>query len=278
MIIDIHTHIFPRQVIQNRQRYVDSDPLFALLYSSPKAKLASAEDLIASMDSHGIDRSVILNIDWRNPQTCRETNDYILESVARYPGRITGFCMVKLDSPELAIQEIERCIGGGCKGIGEIRPDVSLFSYPLALKPVMDVIVKNNLILLTHSSEPVGHLYSGKGNITPESLYPFMQSFPDLKIVCSHWGGGLPFYYLMPEVKNTLQNVYFDSAASPFLYRPEIYNQVIKLVGPEKVLFGTDFPLLSPERLLKEIRSLDLSAEDKSRLLSENANYLLGSK
>jgi uncharacterized protein len=276
MIIDFHTHIFPPRVIQNRQRYIDSDPLFALLYSSPKAKLASAEDLIASMDSHGIDRSVILNIDWHDSQTCRETNDYILESVARYPGRLTGFCMVKLNEPESAIPEIERCAGEGCRGIGEIRPDVSLLSNPLALKPVIDIIIKSNLILLTHTSEPIGHLYSGKGNITPESLYPFIQSFPDLKIVCSHWGGGLPFYALMPEVKNTLQNVYFDSAASPFLYRPEIYSQVIKLVGTEKVLFGTDFPLLSQERLLKEIRSLDLSGEDKSQLLSENAKRLLG--
>jgi uncharacterized protein len=276
MIIDFHTHIFPPKIIQNRQRYIDSDPLFALLYSNPKAKLASAEDLISSMDGHGINRSVILNIDWQDSETCHETNDYIMESVVRYPSRLTGFCMVKLNFPEFAIPEIKRCIQGGCKGIGELRPEVSLLSNPSALKTIMNIIVESNLILLTHTSEPVGHLYSGKGNITPETLYPFIKTFPDLKMVCSHWGGGLPFYALMPEVKNTLKNVFFDSAASPFLYRPEIYHQVVTLVGLEKVIFGTDFPLLSPERLLKEVHASDLSGEERDRFLSQNAKILLG--
>ena len=51
----------------------------------------------------------------------------------------------------------------------------------------------------------------------------------------------------MPEVKKTLANVYFDSAASPFLYSPRIYTQAIETVGSEKLLFGSDYPLLSPQ-------------------------------
>jgi hypothetical protein len=107
-------------------------------------------------------------------------------------------------------------------------------------------------------------------------LYPFITSFPDLTIVCAHWGGGLPFYALMPEVKKAIGNVYFDSAASPFLYTPEVYQQVIKLVGADKVLFGSDYPLLTQKRLLNEIEALDMPEETKNLMLAGNALRLLG--
>jgi hypothetical protein len=146
------------------------------------------------------------------------------------------------------------------------------------MEPFIEVVTKHNLILLTHASEPVGHEYPGKGGITPDILYPLITSFPDLTIVCAHWGGGLPFYALMPEVKKAMSNVFFDTAASPFLYSPQIYNQVIQIVGADKILFGSDYPLLAPSRLLKEIKSLDLPSETEHLILSGNAQRLLGIK
>ena len=80
----------------------------------------------------------------------------------------------------------------------------------------------------------------------------------------------------MPEVKEAMRNVYFDTAASPFLYRPRIYNQVVQLVGADKVLFGSDYPLIPQSRFLKEINSLDLPQETKALILSGNAQKLLG--
>ena len=117
--------------------------------------------------------------------------------------------------------------------------------------------------MLTHASEPVGHQYSGKGEATPELLYTLITAFPELKLVCAHWGGGLPFYALMPEVKAALKNVYFDTAISPFLYTPQVYGQVAQLVGADKILFGSDYPLIPQRRFLKEINALDLSGRDK---------------
>ncbi len=280
MIIDFHTHVFSPQIKKNRSKYIDSDPCFAILYSNPKARLATADELIASMDKDGVDISVIVNYGWITHEMCVETNDYILESIARYPHRLIGFCSVQPNSYEAAIAEIERCVKGGIRGVGEMRPDLQLFDLrdEEMMKPFIEVIAKHKLILLTHTSEPVGHEYPGKGSVTPDMLYPFITSFPDLTIVCAHWGGGLPFYALMPEVKQAMTNVFFDTAASPFLYSPQIYNQVIQLVGADKILFGTDYPLLTPGRLLKEIDSLDLPEETKSLILSGNAQRLLGIK
>ena len=142
--------------------------------------------------------------------------------------------------------------------------------------PFVEALRKHQLTLLTHASEPVGHDYPGKGIVTPDMLYPFITRYPDLTIVCSHWGGGLPFYALMPEVKQAMKNVFFDTAASPFLYSAQIYHQVSQLVGADKILFGSDYPLLTQTRLLQEISAADLPEEAKSLILSGNAQKLLG--
>jgi predicted TIM-barrel fold metal-dependent hydrolase len=278
MIIDFHSHVFPPQIKKNRSKYIERDPCFAILYSNPDSKMATAEELIASMDKAGVDISAILNIGWTTHELCVETNDYIIESISRYPQRLVGFCAVQPQSPQAAVAEIERCANAGIRGVGELRPDIQLFDLgdEIVMEPLVEVLRKHQLILLTHASEPVGHDYPGKGGITPDILYPFITSFPDLTIVCAHWGGGLPFYALMPEVRQAMSNVYFDTAASPFLYSPQVYNQVIQLVGADKILFGSDYPLLAQRRLLEEIKGLDLPEEIKELIISGNAQRLLG--
>jgi len=278
MIIDFHTHVFPPQIKKDRDKYIDSDPCFAILYSRKDAKLATADELIASMDKAGIDISVIVNYGWTTHELCVETNEYILESIARYPGRLVGFCSVQPNSYEAAIAEIERCAKSGIKGVGEMRPDLQLFDPGdvEVMEPFIEVMSRHKLILLIHASEPVGHDYPGKGNVTPDMLYSFITGSPGLVTVCAHWGGGLPFYALMPEVKQAMSNVFFDTAASPLLYSPQVYNQVIQLVGADKILFGSDYPLLAQSRLLDEVKSLGLPEQAESLILSGNARRLLG--
>ena len=280
MIIDFHTHVFSPRIKKNRGKYIDADPSFAILYSKKEARLATAEELIASMDRDGVSISVILNIGWTTHELCVETNDYILESIARYPNRLIGFCAVQPRSSQAAIAEVERCVKGGVRGIGELRPDMQLLDLndTEVMVPLIEIVRRHKLILLAHTSEPVGHEYPGKGSVTPDILYPLITNFPDLTIVCAHWGGGLPFYALMPEVKKAMNNVFFDTAASPLLYHPQVYKQVTQLVGNDKVLFGSDWPLLAPGQLLKEINSLGLPEETRSLILSGNAQRLLNIK
>jgi predicted TIM-barrel fold metal-dependent hydrolase len=75
-----------------------------------------------------------------------------------------------------------------------------------------------------------------------------------------------------------MHNIFFDTAASPFLYNPQIYSQVIQLVGADKILFGSDYPLLTQSRVLNEIGSLDIPEETKNMILSSNAQRLLDIK
>jgi predicted TIM-barrel fold metal-dependent hydrolase len=278
MIIDFHTHVLPPQIKSERSRYVEKDPAFAQIYSDRKAKIATADDLIQSMDADGVDVSVIVNYGWSTHELCVETNDYILESAARYPKRLRGFCAVKSLGGKESLKEIERCARGGARGVGELRPDIQSpdITSKKKMEPFVEVLREHRLVLLMHASEPVGHTYPGKGAATPDVLYPFITHFPDLPVVCAHWGGGLPFYALMPEVREALGNTYFDTAASPFLYRPDIYLEVSRLAGADRILFGSDYPLMPQRRVLNEINNAPLPEQDKAMILSGNARSLLG--
>ena len=277
MIVDFHTHIFPPRMIEKREHYLGRDPLFEQIYGDPKARTVTAEEVIESMDRDGVDISVVLSIGWSSHELCCETNDYILEAIARYPKRLVGFCAVQPLAGDKAVAELERCVRGGVKGIGEIRCDTQGFDFAdrVVMEPIADVVRKHRLIILTHTSEPVGHSYPGKGAITPGVLYRFITSFPDLTLVCAHWGGGLPFYALMPEVARALSNVYFDTAASPWLYGDEIFRHVAEIVGAEKILYGSDYPLMKQSKLIKSIRSSGLSEDAKGLILGGNARRLL---
>jgi len=277
VIIDFHTHIFPPWLRERRDEYIKRDPCFSLLYSQPEARMATAEELIASMDEAGIGLSIVLNIGWVSHELCVQTNDYILDSVSRYPTRLVGFCAIQPRAGDAAIAELERCAKAGAKGIGELRSDVQGFDLAdkTTMKPLVDAALKRDLIFLTHSSEPVGHEYSGKGSITPDILYSFITAFPNLKLVCAHWGGGLPFYALMPEVAKALANVFFDTAATVFLYKPEVFEQMSHIIGSDRTLFGTDYPLMHQNRVLAQIQSSQLPEEDKAKILGANAQKLL---
>ena len=278
MIIDFHAHLLPPSFQQNRDEYLRRDATFCSLFANQKSKLATAEELLQAMDKAQIDIAVVMGYGWANSEVASEANDYLLESAASYPGRFVPFCSVSPVWGSQAVYELERCARAGAKGIGELHPDTQGFDITNrdAMTPMMEAAKDLGLVVLTHCSEPVGHDYPGKGHTTPELLYAFCSNFRMNTIVCAHWGGGLPFYSLMPEVDEALASVYFDSAATPFLYRSEVYSSAVGSAGCERVLFGSDYPLLSYDRALGQMPESGLSPQALEQVLGGNAAQLLG--
>ena len=216
--------------------------------------MASVDDLIAAMDEDGVDQSVTMGIGWTYIELARRCNEYIAESVHAHPDRLIGFGSVNPSWGDAAVRELERCVQLGLRGLGELHPDTQGFDLGNAdtMRPILEVADEHGLVITTHSSEPVGHMYQGKGRTTPDVLMRFIENgrdYPNVKIICAHWGGGLPFYALMPEVKEALENVWFDTAASPFLYDASVFATVSGIVGADKVLLGSDFPLIRFSRI-----------------------------
>ncbi len=277
MIIDCHTHVFPEEVRKDREAFCKKDEGFAFIYDRPKAKMVGVEDLIVSMDESGIDRSVICGFPWSQPDLCSFQNQYLMESASRYPNRLIAFVSLLFSNPDWSEKELDRAVKGGAQGIGEIAfyRDEMTSQDILSMKPILAQMERQGIPLLVHTNETIGHAYPGKGRTPLERYYEMILSFPSLPIILAHWGGGFPFYELMPEVAKVMANVYYDTAASPFLYSKRIYAIAREIVGVEKIFFGTDFPLISPRRYYKELEGSGLSKQDREKILGLNFSRLI---
>lgn len=277
MIIDFHTHIFPQAIRDEREKFFDREPDFRSIYAHPGSRLSGMEELIATMDEESVDKSVVFGFPWRTMDHVRRNNDYVIEAVERSRGRLIGFCTFYLPL-EGAETELDRCLDAGLSGVGELAFYSSAMGDNIvhALEPIAEMARDFDAPLLLHANEPVGHSYPGKAPMTVKDIYRLLQRFPSNKIILAHWGGGIFFYYLMKkEVKSVLQNTWFDTAASPYLYDKEIYAIAADIVGPHKILFGSDFPLLKPSRYFREMREAGLSRETIEKICGENAESLL---
>ena len=277
MIIDIHTHAFPPSVRRTRERFFHNEPAFKLLYDSPKSRLAGAGEIVAMMDDQGVDKSVVFGFPWRTASTFKANNDYILEAVHRYPDRLIGFCCLD-PMHQQAPQETERCLDAGLTGVGELAFYTSGIDRQCLkhLEPIMSLCRQYDRPIMIHTNEPVGHAYPGKTPNTLAQIYAMVKAFPDNRIILAHWGGGIFLYSLLKkEVRKTLANVWYDTVASPYLYRPDIYQLAITLAGEDKPLFGTDFPLIKPSRYFKEMAQAGLTDRQKEAITGSNAMQVL---
>lgn len=276
MIIDFHTHIFSQDIRDHREKYFH-DPAFELLYRHPNSKLASAEDLIRCMDEQHVDKSVVFGFPWKDSRVFQQENDYILEATSYYSDRLIGFCCFDPMSSD-AISETIRCLESGCLGVGELAfYDTGIDSKCLdMLAPIMEICADKKVPVLIHTNESVGHIYPGKSPITLREIYALIRRFPNNVIVLAHWGGGILFYRLLKrEVKESFTNIYFDTAASPYLYDPSIYKIAVELEMGDKILFGSDFPLIKPDRYMKEMTNSGLLKQDIDAMMGNNAEKIL---
>jgi predicted TIM-barrel fold metal-dependent hydrolase len=188
------------------------------------------------------------------------------------------FVILLFSNPDWSGEELNRAVKRGARGVGEIAfyRDEMTSQDIHSMKPILTQMEKQGIPLLLHTNETIGHSYPGKGRTPLDRFYELILSFPKLPIILGHWGGGLPFYELMPEVAKGMANVYYDTAASPFLYSKKIYAIAREMVGVEKIFFGTDFPLISPRRYFKELEESGLSKQDQKKILGLNFSRRFG--
>jgi hypothetical protein len=139
----------------------------------------------------------------------------------------------------------------------------------VGLGEIAEVLKERGFPLLLHSSEPVGHAYPGKSSFGPEACVAFATRYPGVKTVLAHMGGGAFVYESMPEVRAILADVYYDTSAVPYLYDPGVYRAAEATAGTRKILFGSDYPLLSPKRYEEALSVLSPSA--RAAVLGGNA-------
>jgi uncharacterized protein len=273
-LIDVHTHVFSTEAIKDRARIAQKDQAFALLYGPPSSRMVSAEELRDYLSREGISRAVTVGFPFRDPGLLAASNDCLLE-LAHMDERVVPLVMIDLSEERRGIAELERCLGKGARGLGEVAYYGERFSRPQRerLDRLVAPLEEADLLLMLHVNEQVGHWYNGKAPIDFAEVVTFVEAHPRLTIILSHLGGGLCFYEFMPEIKKSFSNVYYDLAAIPFLYGKEVYRFVGSFLS-EKVVFGSDYPLLPASRYLPDIHELE--EEIQMKLLCGNAEKMLG--
>jgi len=274
--IDFHVHITPPDIAANWKKYTEKEPYFSLLSNSKNNKFACAEDVIAEMEKEKIDYSVVFGFAFRDIGLCRYVNDYVIEKTRQFPDKLIGFAVTAPGNE--AAKEIERCYKSGLKGTGELFPKGQGFDLEDSkyISEITEVCKEYDIPLLLHFNEPVGHYYPGKTETSLKQIETFVTNNPEIKIVLAHFGGGLLFYETMKEIKEKFRNVYYDTAASVFIYNSGIYIAVKALGLCGKLLFGSDFPLITPSRYYNDIEDAGFSDEEKKLFMGINAQKILG--
>jgi predicted TIM-barrel fold metal-dependent hydrolase len=270
--VDAHVHIFPPDVIERRDSYLGRDERFAALYRSPAARMATADEVVAHMDATGVARSVVFGFPFLDQGLCRLVNDYVLQAVAAWPGRLAGLACVSPGGPG-AMAELERCLDGGLRGCGELAPGPTDGDIA-GLAGVAGALRERGMPLLLHANEPVGHEYPGKSGFGPQACVACAAAYPGLKLVFAHLGGGTFVYETMPELRKVLADVHYDTAALPYLYDAGVYRAVEATAGAHKLLFGSDYALLSPARYRDGLSTL--GPEARAAVCGENARRVFG--
>ena len=275
-MIDIHTHIFSPYTREYRDQLTKEDPTFSLIYSDKKAQMIGVEELLGAMEREGVETSVVCGFPWQKAELCRRENDYLLMCHQRYPERIIPFVSLPRKEKEAAA-ELARCAVAGARGVGELAPGTygeQLWDLN-NIRPIFEAIKEKKLPVLIHYNEPLGHPYPGKGKVGLRQMQTLLQILQGVKVILAHMGGGFFFYELMPEVAAICQEVYYDTAAVPFIYDKRVYKIATSIVGPKRVLFGSDYPLIPPGRYVREMRESGLSDEQLRNILELNAKKLL---
>ncbi|MEX0322582.1 MAG: amidohydrolase family protein [Puniceicoccaceae bacterium] len=255
VIKDCHVHCYPDEVVRDPVTWAQSrnEQHWENLVTTGPQGWAGPEDLLRAMDRDGIEQVLLQAWYWENPESCNMQNEWHADWISRYPGRFIACAAIH---PEMQhpVAELEAAKSWGACAVGECLPCLQTEAgwAHESWQGILNWTTDAGWPVAMHVTEPVGHDYPGRVETPLMELVELFENHPGQKWLCAHWGGGLPFYSLNKRVHKAIGNVWFDSAAGPLLYDSRIWKTACDAVGPERILFGSDFPLLLYPRVSRE--------------------------
>jgi predicted TIM-barrel fold metal-dependent hydrolase len=285
---DAHVHCYPQAVIDDPSGWARKmgEPHWERLVTTGPQGWADPEAFLRIMDRDRIERVLLQGWYWENPETALRQNDWHAGWLSRYPDRFMA-CAAFHPAFGDPHAELEKAREWGAVAVGECLAQVQSADgwNHAGWSQLIDWTSGTGWPLCIHVTEPVGHDYPGRVETPLPELLALFEKYPRQKWICAHFGGGLPFYAMNSRVRKALGNVWYDSAAGPLLYDQRIWRTVVDLVGSEKILFGSDFPLLlypgkssDPDwgLLMDEFTSSGLSMDEMQAVAGGNLSKLLG--
>jgi predicted TIM-barrel fold metal-dependent hydrolase len=225
---------------------------------------------VETMDQAGV--GVGLLAAWWGPQGPLIDNDEVASFVREHPGRLLGIASVNLHRPMEAVRELRRCVRQlGFRGLRIVPwlwglpPDDRRY-YPLYAECIeFDVpfclqVGHTGPLMTSEPGRPIPYLE----NVALE--------FPELRIVAGHIGA--PWTQEIISLATRFPNLYIDTSAYKVTRFPADFVTFMRGRGVRKVMFGTNYPMLTAAACLEGLESLGLGEEGTELFLHENARHV----
>lgn len=293
-IVDAHVHLYPPEANLAPAAWAEANgeshwaTLCTRVRKGGRAvqSFPGVDELLRQMDAAGVERVVLQGWYWEKHDTCVRQNRFYAECIKAHADRLSAFATFHAGAGREAVtQEIRRSADAGFCGLGELSPhsqhiaiDDPVWGETLVLAGELGLPV--NL----HVTEPQSKNYPGKVETPLVDFVHLAREFPRTKFILAHWGARLPLDPVLGAEARACTNLFYDTAASPLIYEPQIFREMIDAIGAERVLYGSDYPLnLYPKTddtarlggMLNDLNSAGLSQTELTAITSSTARNLL---
>jgi predicted TIM-barrel fold metal-dependent hydrolase len=220
--------------------------------------------VLNAMDRGGVDAVCLFNIFWGE---ARRGNDVVAEFLRARPDRFHGFAFVTPHYPEEMVPELERAVDRlGFRGI-KIYP-------PYFDRPVSDPVWEPVFAFANERELPViSHTWGRDAKCCPSLFVPLAKRYPKASFIMGHAGGGEDGRRFAVEAVREVPNIYLEICSSA--RNPGAIEFLVAGVGADRVLYGSDIPLIEPRVHVGRVMTADLSVADRRKVLGENLARLL---
>ncbi len=259
MIIDAHAHIFPDKIAARAVKGISE------FYDLPMRNDGTVDNLIERGSRAGVDRFIVQSVA-TVPEQVESINNFICDSVRRYPDKLIGFGTIYPGYGN-AKDQIDHIISSGLKGV-KLHPDFQHFNIDSPEAYEIYKVVEGKLPVLIHMGD-TRYDYS-----SPERLLNVLKDFPELTVIGAHFAGWSLWDRSTELLKN--KNIYVDCSSSLYAMSSEHAERLIRDFGVDRVLWGTDYPMWTADEELELFNKISLTDEEREKILSLNALRMLG--
>lgn len=279
-MIDAHTHFYPENVAANPAAWAErrgETYWAALVGPRPDGKRSlqgfpSEKKFLEDMDAAGVERAIVQGWYWESPDTCGEANAATAAFAKRHPDRISAFASVQPAFGKRAAETAKRARDDGFVGIGEIHDGVQKFSYAGgSFEQLALACAEESLPVCVHLTEQSERAYLGKVATDFSAAFAAARKFAGVDFIFAHWLGGALFDEIGGGAEAAkLPNVFFDSAANPFVAGIEAWRTCVSEY-PDSAIYGSDYPLRLYPRKFKTEEMATIANEARANVPAEFA-------
>jgi hypothetical protein len=277
MIIDAHVHLFPTKEVGIQVLEVIKQQSGCGYYS-----YGTPDEYVEDMKKAGIDRGVVLSF---SPDNQLKNMNFWTVAItapkksapASYPMLLPFISVSPTMKGKSPVEELDHKLKWGMRGV-KIHPVAQKFAPDdERMRPVYRWLTEHDLPITAHSGKNItDNEYIGFGE--PNRWLGVLEEFPTLKLVLAHLGNG--FWDQAINLSKKYTHIMFDTAVaisgieSDTTLDDNEAVEMIKTIGAERIMFGSDYPWINPAGDIDRIKGLNISESDKGLILGGNAARL----